>query len=139
MRFFDTNILVYTQSDQDPLKRKVACDLIAEALETAGAGCISTQVIQEFCNAMRRKTQRTTSEINALLDYFLDLWRCDISPELAREALAVQDEYGIQAHSIVNINDIIAFLESEENRKAINAPEGILDKVYAYREKWGAN
>ena len=50
----------------------------------------------------------------------------------------VQDEYGIQAYSIVNINDIIAFLESEENRKAINAPEGILDKVYAYREKWGA-
>jgi orotate phosphoribosyltransferase len=50
----------------------------------------------------------------------------------------VQDEYGIEAHSIVNINDIIAFLENEENRKAINAPEGILDRVYAYREKWGA-
>lgn len=50
----------------------------------------------------------------------------------------VQEEYGIQAHSIVNINDIIAFLEKEENRKAINAPEGILEKVYAYREQWGA-
>ena len=50
----------------------------------------------------------------------------------------VQDEYGIEAHSIVNIGDIIAFLANEENRKAINAPEGILDKVYAYREKWGA-
>jgi orotate phosphoribosyltransferase len=50
----------------------------------------------------------------------------------------VQDEYGIEAHSIIDINDIIAFLESEENRKAINAPEGILEKVYAYREKWGA-
>ena len=32
----------------------------------------------------------------------------------------------------------LAFLESEENRKKINAPEGILEKVYAYREKWGA-
>ena len=50
----------------------------------------------------------------------------------------VQEQYGIEAHSIVDINDIIAFLESEENRKAINAPEGILDRVYAYREKWGA-
>lgn len=50
----------------------------------------------------------------------------------------VQDEYGIEAHSIVNINDIIAFLENEENRKAINAPEGILEKVYAYRKQWGA-
>lgn len=50
----------------------------------------------------------------------------------------VQEEYGIEAHSIVNINDIISFLEKEENRKAINAPEGILEKVYAYREQWGA-
>lgn len=50
----------------------------------------------------------------------------------------VQDEYGIEAHSIVNINDIIAFLENEDNRKAICAPEGILERVYAYREKWGA-
>ncbi|MCF0224865.1 MAG: orotate phosphoribosyltransferase [Fibrobacter sp.] len=50
----------------------------------------------------------------------------------------VQDEYGIEAHSIININDIISFLESEENRKAINAPEGILEKVYAYRKEWGA-
>lgn len=50
----------------------------------------------------------------------------------------VKDEYGIEAYSIVDINDIIAFLEKEENRKAINAPEGILERVYAYREKWGA-
>ena len=50
----------------------------------------------------------------------------------------VQDEYGIEAHSIIDINDIIAFLEKEENRKAINAPEGILERVHAYREKWGA-
>lgn len=50
----------------------------------------------------------------------------------------VQEEYGIEAHSIVNINDIIAFLEKEENRKAVGAPEGILEKVYAYREQWGA-
>ena len=50
----------------------------------------------------------------------------------------MQDEYGIEAHSIIDINDIIAFLEKEENRKAINAPEGILERVHAYREKWGA-
>jgi orotate phosphoribosyltransferase len=49
----------------------------------------------------------------------------------------VQDHYGLEAHSIVSIDDIIKFLEVEENRKAINAPEGILEKVYAYREQWG--
>jgi len=95
MRFFDTNILVYTQSDGDPRKKEIACDIVAEAIESGGDACISTQVLQEFCNTMRRKTHRSTSEINALLDYFSDLWRCDISKELAREALSVQDEYGI--------------------------------------------
>jgi orotate phosphoribosyltransferase len=49
----------------------------------------------------------------------------------------VQEEYGIEAHSIININDIITFLEKEENRIAINAPEGILERVYQYRKEWG--
>lgn len=49
----------------------------------------------------------------------------------------VQDHYGLEARSIVSIDDIIKFLETEENRKAINAPEGILERVYAYREQWG--
>ena len=49
----------------------------------------------------------------------------------------VQDNYGLEARSFIGIDDIIKFLESEENRKAINAPEGILDRVYAYREQWG--
>ena len=49
----------------------------------------------------------------------------------------VQDHSGLEARSIVSIDDIIKFLEVEENRKAINAPEGILEKVYAYREQWG--
>lgn len=49
----------------------------------------------------------------------------------------VQDHYGLEAKSIISIDDIIKFLESEDNRKAINAPEGILEKVYAYREQWG--
>ena len=49
----------------------------------------------------------------------------------------VQDHYGLEARAIVSIDDIIKFLEVEENRKAINAPEGILEKVYAYREQWG--
>ena len=49
----------------------------------------------------------------------------------------VQNNYGLEARSIISIDDIIKFLESEENRKAINAPEGILDRVYAYREQWG--
>ncbi len=49
----------------------------------------------------------------------------------------VQETYGIEAHSIINIDDIISFLESEDNRKKIGAPEDILDRVRAYRKEWG--
>ena len=49
----------------------------------------------------------------------------------------VQETYGIEAHSIINIDDIISFLENEDNRKKIGAPEDILDRVRAYRKEWG--
>ncbi len=51
----------------------------------------------------------------------------------------VQDDYGIETHAIININDIISFLEKEENRECIHAPAGILEQVYAYRKEWGVS
>jgi orotate phosphoribosyltransferase len=49
----------------------------------------------------------------------------------------VSEKYNIETHSIININDIIEFLTKEENRKKINAPENILERVYNYRNEWG--
>lgn len=49
----------------------------------------------------------------------------------------VKEMYGIEAHSIVSIDDIISFLKNEENRKKINLPEGIFEKITAYRNEWG--
>jgi orotate phosphoribosyltransferase len=58
--------------------------------------------------------------------------------ENGKSALAtVEETYGIEAHSIIDIDDIIAFLESAENRAKIGAPEDILEKVRAYRKEWG--
>lgn len=58
--------------------------------------------------------------------------------ENGKSALAtVEETYGIEAHSIVDIDDIIAFLENADNRERIGAPANILDKVRAYRKEWG--
>lgn len=92
MRFLDTNVLVYTQADGEPRKQKIAQEIVAHALEVNHDACISTQVIQEFCAVMRRKTKRTTEEINDLLDCFVDLWACDNTFDLARHALTVAEE-----------------------------------------------
>lgn len=50
---------------------------------------------------------------------------------------SVEENYGLEAHSIIDIDDIISFLESADNRRAIGAPEGILERVRAYRREWG--
>jgi orotate phosphoribosyltransferase len=49
----------------------------------------------------------------------------------------VSEKYNIETHSIININDIIEFLTKEENRKKINAPEDILERVHNYCNEWG--
>ena len=48
--FLDTNVLIYCYSNNDPTKRKTAKN-IANSLDAV----ISTQVIQEFTNAMTKK------------------------------------------------------------------------------------
>ena len=66
MRFFDTNMLVYAATNQEPQKGDIARELIQHALEVNHDGCISTQVLQEFCNTMYKKTKRTKEEKDAL-------------------------------------------------------------------------
>ncbi len=45
--FFDTNILIYAHSKQDPIKMTKALDLLTDAIEH-GTGVLSSQVLGEF-------------------------------------------------------------------------------------------
>jgi len=51
--FVDTNVLFYAQDKSAGLKRERAEKLISD-LWQSGAGVLSTQVLQEFCVAVRR-------------------------------------------------------------------------------------
>ncbi len=55
MVFIDTNIFVYAHDESDIKKAKQARKLLVD-LATDNIGCISTQVIQEFCNVALRKS-----------------------------------------------------------------------------------
>lgn len=61
--FLDSNILLYTVSNDDPRRA------IAEAVTAAG-GLISVQVLNEFVNVARKKLHRSWPEIEAALDEF---------------------------------------------------------------------
>ena len=96
MRFFDTNILLYSATDQDPRKGDIARELIARAITVNHDGCISTQVLGEFANVMIGKLQQTQETIDGYLDYFRDLLKTDVTIDLVRYAIDVKEEYGIQ-------------------------------------------
>jgi predicted nucleic acid-binding protein len=51
--FIDTNVLVYADTGDDPVRQRRALDVLLEQRE-AGTGVISTQVSQEFVNVMLR-------------------------------------------------------------------------------------
>ena len=104
MRFFDTNVLVYAQDDSNPEKQRIAIELVTHALEVNHDGCISTQVLQEFCNTMCKKTRRTKEEIDGMLDGFRELLKTDVTVDLVRHALDVKDEYGIQYYDALIVS-----------------------------------
>ena len=104
MRFFDTNILVYAATDQDPRKKRIANEVLFHALEVKHDGCISTQVLQEFCNTLLGKGLRTREEIDRLLDYYRELLVTDVTIDLVRHALEVKEEYGIQYYDALIVS-----------------------------------
>ena len=92
MRFFDTNILIYAVTNQDQRKRGIARELISHALEVNHDGCISTQVVNEFCAQLTGKFNRSREELDQYLDVLRPLQACDVTFDLVRHALTVKEE-----------------------------------------------
>ena len=92
MRFFDTNILIYAASWQDERKKKIAMDLLNHALQVNHDGCISSQVVNEFCSQMLGKLKMSREVVDGFLDVFRPLQGCDVTYDLVRHAVIVQEE-----------------------------------------------
>jgi len=96
MRFFDTNILVYAATDQDPRKGEIARDVIRHSLEVNHDGCISTQVLSEFTNVMMGKLHHNRESVDGFIDYYRELLATDVTIDLVRRAIDIKEEYKIQ-------------------------------------------
>ena len=103
MRFFDTNILVYAASNQDPRKRAIALDLLRHALEVNHDGVISLQILQEFTNVMLKRSLATDEQIEGYYSYFYRLVRSEVTSDMLRDAIHIRREYGIQYHDAVMV------------------------------------
>jgi len=94
--FVDTNILVYAHDRTAGVKHERA-RLLIEKLWNSGAGVLSTQVLQELCANLRRKTAQPLSieQTRRLLQDYLS-WDIVVNtPESVMEALAIEHRYKI--------------------------------------------
>lgn len=80
--FFDTNILVYADDNDVPVKQRRARDLVAEHRRT-GTGVVSLQVLQEYFVTVTRKLQ--------------------VDPRLARRKVELIAEFDVAAPEITDI------------------------------------
>ena len=68
--FVDTNILFYAHDRSSGLRHERAKEVIAE-LWRSRRGVLSTQVLQEYCVNVRRKTQVSAENMRVILRDFL--------------------------------------------------------------------
>jgi len=94
--FVDTNILVYAHDRSAGLKHKRA-RLLIEDLWNSGQGVLSTQVLQELCVNLRRKSSRPLSveETRRLVQDYLS-WEIFVNtPGSIIQALDIEVRYKI--------------------------------------------
>jgi predicted nucleic acid-binding protein len=94
--FLDTNILVYAHEPATGIKHERARELI-EKIWNTGGGVLSTQVLQELCVNLRRKTARpwTAEETRDLILDYMD-WQIVVNtPGAVIEALTIAARYQI--------------------------------------------
>jgi predicted nucleic acid-binding protein len=80
--FFDTNVLVYADDKDAPVKQRRALGLVAEHRRT-GTGVVSLQVLQEYFVTVTRKLQ--------------------VDPRLARRKVELIAEFDVAAPEITDI------------------------------------
>ena len=93
-RFFDTNILVYSQDRTDPVKQALAQSLVAEAIDD-GEFVVSTQVLAEFYATVVRRRLLAPAPALALVKLWSENDVVPQTPELLLHGLELH-----QAHSV---------------------------------------
>ena len=94
--FLDTNILVYAHDRSAGMKHDRARALV-EQLWQSGQGVLSTQVLQELCVSLRRKSNHPPSieEMRRLVQDYLS-WEVIVnSPQSVVEALDIEARYKV--------------------------------------------
>jgi predicted nucleic acid-binding protein len=84
--FIDTNILVYAEASDAPVKQRAALALLKRLYEE-GLGVLSTQVLQEYCNVALKKLRLSAQHVRAQLDLYEQFEVVLVTPAIIRDGL----------------------------------------------------
>lgn len=84
--FIDTNVLVYAEASDAPLKQRAALSLL-KGLYEEGLGVLSTQVLQEYCNVSLKKLKLPAQYVRAQLDLYEQFEVVQVTPAIIRAGL----------------------------------------------------
>ena len=84
--FIDTNVLIYAEASDAPVKQRVALALLKQLYESTD-GVLSTQVLQEYCNVALKKLRLPVQHIRAQLDLYEQFELVQVTPAVIRAGL----------------------------------------------------
>lgn len=88
--FIDTNIFVYADANDEPVKQEKSIALIKQNL-LEKSGIISTQVLQEYTNVALKKLKLSKETIVSRIELYSNFEIVTISKELIVNAISIQE------------------------------------------------
>ena len=86
--FIDTNVLVYAEASDEPLKQRAALALL-KGLYEEGLGVLSTQVLQEYCNVALNKLKLPAQHVRSQLDLYEQFEVVQVTPSIIHAGLDI--------------------------------------------------
>ena len=99
--FIDTNVLIYAEASDVPVKQRAALSILKKLYEDAN-GVLSTQVLQEYCNVALKKLRLPFQHVRDQLDWYKQFEVVQVTPIIIRAGLDLH-----QTHSIAFYDAII--------------------------------
>ncbi len=117
--FLDSNIWLYALTDQDEEHKQKAGNLIKKNQKRI---CLSTQVINEVCLNLKRKSSFNETEISRLISsFYLNYEIVELNQEVLLEASELRTKYsfsfwdGLIVASALTANAEILYSEDMQN------------------------
>ena len=88
--FIDTNLLIYADSGDQPVKQRTSLTLLKQ-LRVNCTGVLSTQVLNEYCNVALNKLRLPHADIRQQLHFWQQFEIVQVTPSIIEAALGLHE------------------------------------------------